>query len=90
MYYGYVYLLGYRVKGGNAYIAWLPLCCGCFGGSLQELVGKKVRVIKNDGYTKVGVLVSLDANFAQLRLDRSGRLEYIAIGQIASATEVEQ
>ena len=43
---------------------------------LEKLLNKEVKVVKKDGYTKVGVLVDLDPVFIFLR--SSSKIEAIA------------
>lgn len=53
----------------------------------EEYVGKKVRVVKTDNFSKYGILIEVLPAFIRLELD-DGRVEYIALAAISSLVEV--
>lgn len=52
----------------------------------EEYLSKDVRVVKKDQFVKYGILVYADNSFIKLRF-RDGRVETIAISEIASLIE---
>lgn len=55
----------------------------------EDLVGKKVRILKTDDYTRVGTLISVENKFLKIEHDKTGRVEYINESEVSSIAEVE-
>lgn len=50
----------------------------------MDWIGKKVKVVLRDGYTKYGILAKQDANFIELEYENSRGSEQIAVSEIVS------
>ncbi len=49
----------------------------------DELINKRVQIIKIDGFKKHGILLEIDSDFVKVQF-YDGRIEYIAMPAIAS------
>lgn len=54
----------------------------------EEYTNKKVRVIKTDGFTKIGKLILSTDQFIKLEFD-TDKTEYVAIKVIANISQVD-
>jgi len=54
----------------------------------EEFLGKNVRIIQTDSWTKYGVLERIEGGFLILRFD-DGRADYISTQAVRNITEVQ-
>ncbi len=54
----------------------------------EDLIGRKCRILKKDGYTKVGKILEVKNGFIKIELDKSFLIQYIAESLVESIDEM--
>lgn len=43
----------------------------------EDLIGKKCRIVKKDGFVKVGIIESIENGYIKLKMSNINKVEYI-------------
>lgn len=60
-----------------------------FGMDWNSWIGRRVKIVLADGYTKYGMFIGADAHFIEIEYETTKGHERVAISQIASIKEHE-